>query len=78
MADSPRGQDNSRRMPKGNQAKGENERQLTEDVMEMLKNISSCIASFTPRFESYVGRTPPSKDLTQNTCIVWVKKGIYV
>ena len=34
------------------------------DVMEVLKNISSCLASFTPRFESYVGRTPPSKDLT--------------
>ena len=70
-------QDNSRRMPKGIQAKGENEGQLIEDVMEMLKNISSCLASFTPRFESYVGRTPPSRDLTQNTRIVWMKKGIH-
>ena len=70
-------QDNSRRMPKGIQAKGENEGQLIEDVMEMLKNISSCFANFTPRFESYVGRTPPSRDLTQNTRIVWMKKGIH-
>ena len=70
-------QDNSRRMPKGIQAKGENEGQLIEDVMEMLKNISSCLANFTPRFESYVGRTPPSRDLTQNTRIVWMKKGIH-
>ena len=45
--------------------------------MEMLKNISLCLASFTPRFESYVGRTPPSKALTQNTRKVWVKKGTY-
>ena len=51
-------------MPKGIQAKGENEGQLIGDVMEMLKNISSCLASFNPRFESYVDRTPPSKYLT--------------
>ena len=59
-------------MPKGIQAKGENEGKLIGDVMEMLKNISSCLASFTPRFESDVGRTPP-KDLTQNTRTMWVK-----
>ena len=62
-------------MPRGKQAKGENEDQLIGDVMVILKNISSCLASFTPRFESYVSRTPPSKDLTQNTRVVWVKKG---
>ena len=76
-ADSLRGQDNSRRMPKGNQAKGENEGQLIRDIIEMLKNISSCLASFTPRFESYVSRIPPSKDLTQSTRTVWVKKGTH-
>ena len=76
-ADSLHGQDNSRRMPKGIHAKGENEEQLIGDVMEMWKNISSCLASFTPRFESYVGHTPPSKDLTQNTRIMWVKKGTH-
>ena len=67
MADSMHGQDNARRMPKGTKAKGENEGQLIGDVMEMLKNISLCLASFTLRFESYVSRTPSSKDLTQNT-----------
>ena len=46
-ADSLHGQDNSRRMPKGIQAKGENEGQVIGDVMEMLKNISLCLASFT-------------------------------
>ena len=76
-ADSIRGQDNSRRMPKGIQAKGENEGQLIEDVMGMLKNISSYLASFTPRFESYVSRTLSSRDLTQNTRTMWVKKGTH-
>ena len=57
--------------------KGENEGQLIGDVMEILKNISLCLASFTLRFESYVGCTPSSRDLTQNTCIVWVKKGTH-
>ena len=57
--------------------KGDSEGHLIRDVMKMLKNISLCLASFTPRFESYVGRTLPSKALTQNTCKEWVKKGTY-
>ena len=63
-ADSLHAQGNARRMPRGKQAKGENDGQLIGDVMEILKNILSCLASFTPRFESYVSRTPPYKDLT--------------
>ena len=62
-------------MPRGKQAKGENDGQFIGDVMEMLKNISSCLASFTPRFKSYVGCTPSSKDLTQSNCAMWAKKG---
>ena len=75
--DSLHGQDNSRRMPKGIQAKGENEGQLIGDVTEMFKNISSCLASFIPKFGNYVSRTPPSRDLPQNTRTVWVKKGTH-
>ena len=63
-ANSLHDQGNTRRMLRGKQAKGENESQLIGDAMKMLMNISSCQASFTLRFESYVGRTPPSKDLT--------------
>ena len=51
-------------MPRRKQAKQENGGQVIGDVMEMLKNISSCLANFTPRFESYISHTPPSKDLT--------------
>ena len=71
------GQETSRRRPKGAQAKGNNEGHLIGNVMEVLKNISLRLASFTPRFESYVGRTPPSKALTQNTRKVWVQKGTH-
>ena len=62
-----RGQESSKRRPKGAHAKGDSEGHLIGDVMEMLKNISLCFASFTLRFERYVGRTPPSKAFTQNT-----------
>ena len=58
------GQESSKRRPKEAQAKGDNKGHLIGDIMEMLKNISLCLASFTPRFESYVGRTPPSRTLT--------------
>ena len=71
------GQETSRRRPKGAQAKGDSEGHLIGDVMEMLKYISLCLASFTLRFERYVGRTPPSKALIQNTRKVWVQKGTY-
>ena len=56
---------------------GDGEGCLKGDVMEMLKNISLCLASFTPRFESYVGRTSPSKVLIQNIRKEWVKKGTH-
>ena len=76
-ADSMHGQESSKRRLKGAQAKGDSEGHLIVDVMEILKNISLCLASFTPRFESYVGHTLPSKALTQNTRKVWVKRGTY-
>ena len=72
-----RGQESSKRRPREAEAKGNSEGHLIGYVMEMLKNISLCLANFTPRFESYVGRTSPTKALTQNTRKEWVKKGTY-
>ena len=63
-ADSMHGQEISKRRPKGAQVKGDSEGHLIGDIMEMLKNISLCLVSFTLRFKSYVGRTLPSKALT--------------
>ena len=71
------GQETSRRRPRGAQAKGDSEGHLIGNVMEILNNISLCLASFTSRFESYVSHTPPSKALTQNTRQVWVQKGTH-
>ena len=71
------GQEISKRRPKGAQSKGDSEGHLVGDVMEMLKSISLCLASFTPRFESQVGRTSPSKVLIQNIRKEWVKNGTY-
>ena len=76
-ANSQHAQGNERRMPRAKQAKKENGGQLIGDIMKMLKNISSCLTSFTPRIESYIGSTPPSKDFTQNTRAMWVKKGTH-
>ena len=59
-----RGQEISKRRPKGTQVKADSEGHLFGDVMKMLKNISLCLVSFTPRFKSYVGCTPPPKALT--------------
>ena len=59
-----RDQESSKRRLEGAQAKGESEGHLIGDVMEMMKNISICLASFTPRLESYDGRTLPSKAFT--------------
>ena len=70
--DSMHGQESLKRRPKG-----DSEGHLIGNVMEMLKNISLCLASFTPRFESYVGHTLPSRAFTQNTRKEWVKKGTY-
>ena len=76
-ANSIRDQETSRRRPREAQAKRNSEGHLIGNVMEILKNISLCLASFTPRFESYVGRTLLSKALTQNIRKVWVQKGTY-
>ena len=71
------GQESSKKRPQGAQAKGDSEGHLIGDVMEILKNISLCLGSFTLRFESFVGHNLLSKALTQNTHKVWVKKGTY-
>ena len=75
--DSMHDQETSRRRPRRAQVKGDSEGHLIGDIIEMLKNISQCLASFTPRFESYVGRTSPSKVLIQNIRKEWVKNGTY-
>ena len=47
------------------------------DVMKMIDTITSCLENFTLRFENRNSSTQSSKDITPNTCVVWVKKGTY-
>ena len=62
---------------RGKQAKEENGGPLIDDVIEMINSLSSCLASFTPRFEHHVSSTPPIKVLNHNTHTVCVKKGTH-
>ena len=71
----PRGQGNG----KGNhkQSKRREVDPVIGDVMKMIDTITSCLENFTLRFENRNSSTQSSKDITPNTCVVWVKKGTY-
>ena len=45
------------------------------DVIKIINTITSCLTSFSQRFENYSSSTQSSRDITQNACAVWVKKG---
>ena len=47
------------------------------DMMKMIGAFTNCLESFTRRFESPNSRTQFYRDITPNTCNVWVKKGTY-
>ena len=47
------------------------------DVMKMIGAFTNCLESFTRRFESPNSRTQSYRDITLNTCDMWVKKGTH-
>jgi len=47
------------------------------DVMKMIDAFTTCLASFTRRFESHNNSTQSSKDITPNTRAAWVKRGTH-
>ena len=47
------------------------------DVMRMIDAFTTCLASFTRRFDSHNDRTQSSRDITPNASVVWVKKGTH-
>ena len=47
------------------------------DVMTMIGAFTNCLESFTRRFESPNSHTQSYRDITPNTCDVWVKKGTH-
>ena len=47
------------------------------DVMKMIDTFITCLANFNRRFESHNTRTQSYRDITPNTCDVWVKKSTH-
>ena len=51
--------------------------QKVKKVLKMIDAFTTCLASFTRRFESQNDRTQSSRDITPNASVVWVKKGTH-
>ena len=47
------------------------------DVIKIIDTITSCLASFSQRFENHSSSTQSSRDITLNARVVWVKKGTH-
>ena len=47
------------------------------DVMKMIDAFTTCLASFSRRFESHNTRTQSYRDISPNTRDIWVKKGAH-
>ena len=56
------------------QSKGQEVDLRVKDAMKMIDAFTTCLTSFTRRFESHNNSTQSSRDLTPNTSVVWVKK----
>ena len=48
------------------------------DVMKMIDAFTTCLTSFTRRFESHNNHTQSSRDFTPNASVMWVKNGTHV
>ena len=59
-------------------SRGRNDGPGVMDLMEMIGAFTTCLESFTRRFESPNSHTQSYRDITPNVCDVWVKKGIHV
>ena len=69
------------RHEKGNwnakKSKGQKGDPGVRDVMKIIDAFTTCLTSFTRRFESHNTRTQFYRDITPNARDVWVKKGTH-
>ena len=72
-----RGPRNDKRNWTTEQSKSQEGDPRVKDVIKMIDAFTTCLASFTIRFESHNNRTQPLRDITPNACVVWVKKGTH-
>ena len=70
-----RGPRNDKRTWAVKSSRGRNGDPDVVDVMKMIDAFTTCLESFTRRFESPNSRTQSYKDITPNTSDVWVKNG---
>ena len=59
------------------QSKGQEGDRGVRDVMRMIDAFTTCLTSFTRRFESHNTRTQSYRDITPNARDMWVKKGTH-
>ena len=59
------------------QSKGQEGDPRVRDVMKMIDVFTTCLTSFTRRFESHNNRNQSFKDITPNASVMWVNKGTY-
>ena len=59
------------------QSKGQEGDPGVRDVMRMIDAFTTCLASFTKRFDSHNDRTQSTRDITPSTSVAWVKKGTH-
>ena len=72
-----RGPRNDKRTWAVESSKGRNGDPVMVDVMKIICAFTTCLESFTRRFESPNSRTQSYRDIIPNTRDVWVKKGTH-
>ena len=59
------------------QLKGQDADSSVMDVMKMIDAFTTCLASFSRRFEGHNTRTQSYRDITPNARAIWVKGGTH-
>ena len=72
-----RGPRNDKRTWAVESLRGQNDDLSVVDVMKMIGAFTTCLESFTRRFEGPNSRTQFYRDITPNTHDMWVKRGTY-
>ena len=72
-----RGPRNDKRNWAVKQSRGRDGDSRVMDVMKMIDAFTTCLASFSKRFESHNTCIQSYRNITPNACDVWVEKGTH-
>ena len=72
-----KGPKNDKRNWAAEQLRGQDGDSDVMDVMKMIDAVTTCLASFSRRFEGHNTRTQSYRDITPNERVVWVKRGTH-